>query len=107
MCQNFLSKAKTHSTVYVYSPLFVHSYIDENLCALEWFSATTDNWSKDTAALGQQSKAPNEDAEAWRMWQRHRVPGHQPPGGGDQPGIQTGMSKSTVTAGWASHGSRF
>lgn len=64
MCQNFLSKAKKHSIVYVYRLLFFHSYIDENLYALEQFSATTDNGSKDTATLGQQSKALKEDAEA-------------------------------------------
>ena len=76
MCQNFLSKAEKHSIVHVYSIPFIHSPIDENLYALEWFSATTDNWSKDSAALGQQSKAPKEDAETWRMWQKHRAPGH-------------------------------
>lgn len=67
MCQNFLSKAEKHSIVYAYRILFIHSSIDENLYALEWFSATIDNWSKDSAALGQQSKAPKEDAETQRM----------------------------------------
>lgn len=67
MCQNFLSKAEKHSIVYAYRILFIHSSIDENLYALEWFSATIDNWSKDSAALGQQSKAPKEDAETRRM----------------------------------------
>lgn len=76
MCQNFLSKAEKHSIVYVYRILFIHSSINENLYALEWFSSTIDNWSKDSAALGQQSKAPKEDAETRRMWQKHRAPGH-------------------------------